>query len=522
MKKIYEKIASNKITLSIALLVMTVLFMFITTGFGGIIPGWPGIVNIITQFIKDGINYTSNGYSALGEIVWFVSVIPLILLFKNKYVFTQKKEGFFKSLKLVWIDLGACLAFLILSVMTVGITNINFKEAAAMFTLYLFVGLFEELLCRGWILNELLERFGNTRKNVLFSIFMSATIFGVIHIVNFFGGRELFGTILQIINAINGGIVFAALYYRTKNIWACVTLHTIWDFAISLQEVNQSVICADLPVTVEFTMVNAIASSIVITFIIIPEVLNWLLLINKKDMNEILPEKNKEELTQAQIKRNNSYKLVITIIASVYLVLFIGFFSIMGLASGLEEETCTSYPRINVENYSEEISYKKELQFTLKNYEVPEYDPYMNCGMEMNCIPSPIEVEHTYKLKINEESKLELSIDNEEKIIFNDIKDVVRVFAIKRENIVEIYALALNNDGLGIVYTTKLDNETSSKTREYLEKLETNFRHIELPGITKIGILRIEDKEYEYPLFIAQNNYDYIIGEDGNIAVFEK
>ena len=65
-------------------------------------------------------------------------------------------------------------------------------------------------------------------------------------------------------------------------------------------------------------------------------------------------------------------------------------------------------------------------------------------------------------------------------------------------------------------------NETSSPTREYLESLETNFRHIELPGITKIGILRIEDKEYEYPLFIAQNNYDYIIGEDGNIAVFEK
>ena len=109
----------------------------------------------------------------------------------------------------------------------------------------------------------------------------------------------------------------------------------------------------------------------------------------------------------------------------------------------------------------------------------------MNCGMEMNCMPSPIEVEHTYKLKINEDLKLELSIDNEEKIIFKDIKDVVSVFAIKRENTVEIYALALNNDGLGIVYTTKLDNETSSKTREYLESLETNFRHIELPGITK-------------------------------------
>ena len=101
----------------------------------------------------------------------------------------------------------------------------------------LLVGIYEEFLCRGWLLNEFLERYGETKKGVWISIIASGIIFGLIHFINV-SSNGFAGTVTQVLSASATGILFGFIYYRTKNIWACVFLHGFYDFCLMLADIN--------------------------------------------------------------------------------------------------------------------------------------------------------------------------------------------------------------------------------------------------------------------------------------------
>lgn len=85
--------------------------------------------------------------------------------------------------------------------------------------LFLLVSLSEELLCRGYILNNLLES-GNKYK----ALIISSTIFAAFHLFN--PNLSVFG----ITNVFLSGVLLGSAYIFTKNLWFPISLHFFWNF----------------------------------------------------------------------------------------------------------------------------------------------------------------------------------------------------------------------------------------------------------------------------------------------------
>jgi len=97
----------------------------------------------------------------------------------------------------------------------------------------ILVGIAEELLFRGVLLNGCLDYFGeDSLSSIRKSVFISSCIFGLFHIFNVFIGATFIGSLAQAINAVAMGMIFGAIYIRSgKNIWPCIFLHGIHDFS---------------------------------------------------------------------------------------------------------------------------------------------------------------------------------------------------------------------------------------------------------------------------------------------------
>jgi len=193
-----------------------------------------GIISFLPTYYSD----TKYGVSLVYEmVVAFISIL-LVFLFKNTYIFKEKRIGFFKGLIIATPILLFPIVIMITSASDVLTTDFSVDNFLTSLLLFIFVGIYEELLCRGVIQNEFVERFGKTRKQVLFSILSASLIFGCMHITNVLAGQTLFETLIQIAQATCFGMVFGIIYYRTRNISLNIFLHGFYDFGISFATNN--------------------------------------------------------------------------------------------------------------------------------------------------------------------------------------------------------------------------------------------------------------------------------------------
>lgn len=93
------------------------------------------------------------------------------------------------------------------------------------------VGIAEEFIFRGIILNLFIDKFGRTKKGVLGAIIISSIMFGCAHMSNVFSGISLKGAFIQAMGTIMLGALLAAVYLRTRNIWVVAILHAFMDFS---------------------------------------------------------------------------------------------------------------------------------------------------------------------------------------------------------------------------------------------------------------------------------------------------
>lgn len=103
-------------------------------------------------------------------------------------------------------------------------------RALAFCATMLLIGLVEELPFRGLICGTLLERFGTSRAGVWKTTLLSGVIFGMAHLTNLMGAEPL-GVFVQAAVTSVLGMLFAAIYLRTGNLWVTIALHALMDFA---------------------------------------------------------------------------------------------------------------------------------------------------------------------------------------------------------------------------------------------------------------------------------------------------
>lgn len=196
-----------------------------------------GIWGYSYNILIDSITKYPQGSLVLSEAVLASLVLILMLLFKNSYVFTQPHEKFSKGLfyGLYYIIIASFSTFVAFMVVSF---KFNVYSLLNVFVGCFLIGVAEEFLCRGWLLNEFLERYGDSKKGVWYSIIISGIIFGLFHLGNISSfGQDIPETISQVVSAAGTGIFLGLIYYKTKNIWSVIFLHGFWDFSLSLNDI---------------------------------------------------------------------------------------------------------------------------------------------------------------------------------------------------------------------------------------------------------------------------------------------
>lgn len=92
------------------------------------------------------------------------------------------------------------------------------------------IGLMEELLFRGILFPVIGEMLGKRRYGGLIAAAISSAVFALYHLFNLLAGADVGATFLQVGYSFLTGGMFAAVLLRTRNLWACVGLHALFDF----------------------------------------------------------------------------------------------------------------------------------------------------------------------------------------------------------------------------------------------------------------------------------------------------
>lgn len=88
------------------------------------------------------------------------------------------------------------------------------------FIMFIFVGLFEEIFFRGYIISTMASR--HNKKWVIY--LASALIFSVVH------GMNPNVTLLGLVNIALVGLLFAYMFDMTKSLWLPIGYHITWNF----------------------------------------------------------------------------------------------------------------------------------------------------------------------------------------------------------------------------------------------------------------------------------------------------
>lgn len=513
MKAFFKKIEHNKFLFALFMVIAFVLFKLITTGFNGAF-GFGGIIH----YFMDVAETTDAGQSLLGEILWGLCLLPVLIIFGNRYIFSQKGKPFKERIKVTWPMLIIIGVFLINGLSYIAFSRFNIDEFFASLLLYFFVGIYEEFLCRGWLLNEFMERFGQNRKGLVYSVILSALLFGLMHITNIFVGQSVAETISQIVMATAIGIYLGVVYLKTRNIWSVVILHGLYDFSLSLTNVNITNSCfiptgnGDL---VGAAMIGTAISGILINlFIDAACVFIAMKYFTKMGANEIVYGEP-IALDQNEIRKSKAAKKTFNILAIIFASLS-GSLLLLGAFTKPDEDVCLNYQTKEVYNY--EIT-----TMNVNNYKVnykSKQKAYIDCIIP-NCEEtvsetSYYEVNYNYMFSVNSNTL--------------DIKNIKEdsIESIKYHNILR-FAVYKNKDSYVVMLVDNVENGTevhyiefdSSKLadKHFTKYFKTNFKKLDLPVVLNVGYLTENDTKH--PLFKTIYDTYYILDTDGDIKLLE-
>ncbi len=224
-------------------------------------------VEIFKGFIFDGIDYGDNIYMIVSRILGALACLIFV------YMYSSKKILSFKT------TLKAFLIFL--PCMAVAINNFPFitffggkayiDEEPAGIIIYaavcVSVGLFEEMAFRGCIFMAVLGRKGKRTVDVFWAIVISSVIFGIVHLLNIIAGAGIGSVVLQVGYSFLIGGMCSVILVKTANIWYCVILHAVYNFAGGVVPECGGGVIWDTP-TVILTAVVAVAVAVYVVYML--------------------------------------------------------------------------------------------------------------------------------------------------------------------------------------------------------------------------------------------------------------
>jgi uncharacterized protein len=185
---------------------------------------------------KSGNRLNYDLYGVLTYLIPLIFVVCVCLFSGNISRIKFHKKGLVEGFFLGWLFLVVGVYNVVMFYLSSNKASLSFPgmEKIIYFTaIMLFIGIFEEILCRGVILNSMLNQWGHTKAGIIKSVALSSLIFGVAHLINLAVYPNLIiRTASQIVFTSLHGFLFASVYLRCKNIWSVVLLHAVYDWLV--------------------------------------------------------------------------------------------------------------------------------------------------------------------------------------------------------------------------------------------------------------------------------------------------
>lgn len=450
-------------------------------------------ISLFPSFLTDLVTHVKYGQEFIVECFCALFILIVMLLSKNRYVFTEKREKFFKSLILA-------IPLLIISILNlitriVEIDNFDVFSMTNILLLCFSIGVTEEFLCRGWLQNEFIERYSENRKQVILSIFLSSLIFGFFHLGNLLAGQTLFETILQVIQTIGLGFFLGSIYYRTKNIWTVIFLHAFYDFSVMISEVGVLKSCTySANPSTEITFYLTISSIILVVIYFISSAI----LLRKSKFED------SKKFDEKELKKDEKVKnILIAMLVLLFMVTFIPY----NIKGWDEYETCYKFNEYK-------IDYEKWLN-TESHF--PKYEDYTIKYLKENKTDNFIEEESI----TNQEIELKIYLDNylltienvntKRKVIL-DYEYINDFEVLENYDKYIIVIHDINDDGDSVIYYSDfISKENLTNSDNYLNEIKKSFTKYDVPNLKQIGYLTSRNDSYKYPYFITDNNNDKMI-----------
>jgi membrane protease YdiL (CAAX protease family) len=245
------------------------------------------LILIINNLIK---NYLLDSNITSYTIHSSVKIISNLLLGSISFLIATKLDLFklgglsaIKSEK-IWVVIFPLVFLILLNVLFMdSVPNHNSFNLIILVIYCLSIGFSEELSIRSVLLPLLSKYFGNDRKAKIKAIFISAFIFGLLHLFKF--DKGLYGEISQVLYASFIGVMFGAVLLVIKRVYPLIVIHAIIDFAAKIDTIN-------IPVKENVANSMDMESALFTILLTLPCLIYGFYLIKK----QILPNNNLNEL----------------------------------------------------------------------------------------------------------------------------------------------------------------------------------------------------------------------------------
>ena len=104
-------------------------------------------------------------------------------------------------------------------------------DLIGLYLLYVFsIALLEELIFRGVLLLIVSDYMRGKKYQYLLTALICSLVYSLFHLTNLFEGMGIADVLLQCLYTFLIGGMLAITMLKTKNIWLCILIHTIFDF----------------------------------------------------------------------------------------------------------------------------------------------------------------------------------------------------------------------------------------------------------------------------------------------------
>lgn len=179
---------------------------------------------VLAQFVKSGL---------IKNLVWTLPAILLIRYFQGE-VAIPLKEMF--SPRVPWrkylsIFLAFTLYVLAGSFLQNGALTVSREFDMEKVVILLFVGLTEETVFRGWLLNATVREDSKWP-----AILLNTLLFLAIHFPKWLHAGEFLSnfTNLGFVSVLAMGVIFSLTFLQSRRLWVPIALHMYWDLLVFL------------------------------------------------------------------------------------------------------------------------------------------------------------------------------------------------------------------------------------------------------------------------------------------------